>query len=420
MKPVIIIAIALIFVIGFFFSNISAEEYIVKIGNINRNCEFYENCFIPMSVKIGPGDSVTWITRQDPTTIQNTTSGELIYATLTLSNPTYTKIFNQVGTFEYIALTYPWMKGEVVVREYTAHGLYFLNFTTPKIISPPEPIIEEVSGKVPDWVKNNAKWWSEGLIDDSEFVSALEFLIKTKIIEIEITKISVIQNKEIPDWVRNNAKWWSEGLIPQNDFLSGIKYIIEKGIINVSVPEKTVMVESNPSIDVWKKFFRVNQDFIFEQQIKSRLKAVPDPTYSVEGETVHAYYDVFVSEIPSNTLPIDYREILDESLREWELSNDNLHFRYTNLKFEGDIWVAWVIDDLEDRRIGHATIGKGVLEVMIGDKSCNGFFELYDEVTVKNIMLHELGHAVGLLHNENDKTDLMYPTISWMGYKYCQ
>lgn len=38
---------------------------------------------------------------------------------------------------------------------------------------------------------------------------------------------------KIPDWVRNNAKWWSEGSIGDKDFASGIQYLVKTGIINV-------------------------------------------------------------------------------------------------------------------------------------------------------------------------------------------
>jgi hypothetical protein len=38
-------------------------------------------------------------------------------------------------------------------------------------------------------------------------------------------------SEEIPSWVRNNAEWWSLGLISDEDFVSGIKYLIEAGII---------------------------------------------------------------------------------------------------------------------------------------------------------------------------------------------
>ena len=36
---------------------------------------------------------------------------------------------------------------------------------------------------IPEWIKNNAKWWSDGIISDQDFVSGIEFMIKEKIIE---------------------------------------------------------------------------------------------------------------------------------------------------------------------------------------------------------------------------------------------
>jgi len=37
----------------------------------------------------------------------------------------------------------------------------------------------------------------------------------------------------IPDWIKNNAKWWADGLIDNNDFVRGIEYLIGHGIIRV-------------------------------------------------------------------------------------------------------------------------------------------------------------------------------------------
>ncbi len=39
--------------------------------------------------------------------------------------------------------------------------------------------------------------------------------------------------ESIPDWIKNNAKWWADGLISEDDFVNGIKYLVEKGIIRV-------------------------------------------------------------------------------------------------------------------------------------------------------------------------------------------
>ena len=43
--------------------------------------------------------------------------------------------------------------------------------------------------KVPDWVKNTAGWWATDQIEESEFLKALEFMIKHEIIQISETAI---------------------------------------------------------------------------------------------------------------------------------------------------------------------------------------------------------------------------------------
>ena len=38
---------------------------------------------------------------------------------------------------------------------------------------------------------------------------------------------------DIPQWLRDNAKWWSEGLITDKDYISGIQYLISQGVLKV-------------------------------------------------------------------------------------------------------------------------------------------------------------------------------------------
>ena len=67
---------------------------------------------------------------------------------------------------------------------------------------------------IPEWVKNNASWWSERLISQTEFTNGLEFLINEGIIYIPPTEPGPSgPDKIIPDWVRNTAGWWAEGKI---------------------------------------------------------------------------------------------------------------------------------------------------------------------------------------------------------------
>jgi hypothetical protein len=39
---------------------------------------------------------------------------------------------------------------------------------------------------IPDWVRSNAGWWSQGLISNEEFVNAMQFLITNKIINLSL------------------------------------------------------------------------------------------------------------------------------------------------------------------------------------------------------------------------------------------
>ena len=40
-------------------------------------------------------------------------------------------------------------------------------------------------------------------------------------------------NLEIPQWIRDNAKWWSEGLITDQDYINGLQFLIQQGVIKV-------------------------------------------------------------------------------------------------------------------------------------------------------------------------------------------
>jgi hypothetical protein len=87
---------------------------------------------------------------------------------------------------------------------------------------------------IPDWIRNNAKWWSEGSIQDSDFVSGIQYLIKNDILQVPVSESSSDGvDTEIPSWIKNNAGWWADGLISDDDFIKGIQYMITNGIIQV-------------------------------------------------------------------------------------------------------------------------------------------------------------------------------------------
>ena len=306
---------------------------------------------------------------------------------------------------------------------------------------------------IPEWIKQIAKWWSVGNIEDSEFVSALLYLMENKIIQIPPVKTQIESKENIPDWVKNNAGWWADEQIDDESFVSGIQYMIENGSIiinnnkepqksqeelerefylfekylrdisnNIS-KEKRYIEYPNPSQDVIKKFLRDYIKWNFEEEVKNAAEKFPNPTYEVINGTYIVHYKVFINDQPTG-LPLDHVSTLKNSFAFWEgqeLSTNNqklkMKFEVTNQKYEANVWVTWVVRDIGEGVLGHAHLGKGVVEVTLGDYNCDGSFQLYDVQSVETIMTHELGHSIGLKHVD-EQNNIMYPAFT-PSYAYC-
>jgi len=93
--------------------------------------------------------------------------------------------------------------------------------------------------QIPNWIKNVAGWWAIGDISENEFLTGIEYLINNNIISLNFVPCNdKIQGqdgntKSVPDWIKNNASWWSEDLIDDIDFINGLQYLIEYKIIKI-------------------------------------------------------------------------------------------------------------------------------------------------------------------------------------------
>ena len=101
------------------------------------------------------------------------------------------------------------------------------------LISNESPQLQETAPPIPSWIKNNAKWWSDGKIGDSDFVQGIQFLIKEEIVKIPKTAKVAQSNQKIPDWIKSNAGWWADGKITDDDFVKGIQYLISVDVMKV-------------------------------------------------------------------------------------------------------------------------------------------------------------------------------------------
>ena len=87
---------------------------------------------------------------------------------------------------------------------------------------------------IPIWVKNNAMWWQQKQIDDSDFVSGIEYLINENIIRIPETQITAATTDEIPNWISEVAGFWAHDAISNAEFVQAMQWLISNGVMVVA------------------------------------------------------------------------------------------------------------------------------------------------------------------------------------------
>jgi len=130
--------------------------------------------------------------------------------------------------------------------------------------------------QIPGWIKDVAGWWANDQISENEFVTGIEYLINNNIILLdfvpcnyEIQSQTISPSKSVPDWIKNNANWWSENLIDDIDFFNGLQYLIEHKIIKIDnkkilgkVPLEDIRFSTSWQVD--KNFLVFVQSSFFE------------------------------------------------------------------------------------------------------------------------------------------------------------
>ena len=111
---------------------------------------------------------------------------------------------------------------------------------------------------VPSWIKNNAGWWADDLIDDSSFISGLQWMISNDVIVLPPTEQGVSDGENIiPSWIKKTAGWWAGDEIHDITFVSAIKYLIVEGIIIIQEVEVEESVEETVEM---KEFYMTVND----------------------------------------------------------------------------------------------------------------------------------------------------------------
>ncbi len=94
--------------------------------------------------------------------------------------------------------------------------------------------------------KERIKLWSINELNDSDFGDSVEtlaerkiltssnFVVDRNIVNCTNTKFSPLDNCKVPSWVKNVVKWWSENKISDIAFFQMLEYLIEKNFITTT------------------------------------------------------------------------------------------------------------------------------------------------------------------------------------------
>ena len=121
--------------------------------------------------------------------------------------------------------------------------------------------------EIPSWIKNTAGWWATDVISETEFVNAMEFLVKENIIQVNVPQTSETA-QSVPEWVKNTAGWWATDIISETEFVNAIAYLIKVGIISIeSSKSPELIAEMWVNDDINDDEFLANVEQLIEKDI---------------------------------------------------------------------------------------------------------------------------------------------------------
>ena len=144
--------------------------------------------------------------------------------------------------------------------------------------------------------------------------------------------------------------------------------------------------------------------------LTSTLHAIID-TFSSKDKTFH-YSVKKIPNVPNPGIPT---ASLNIALEQWKSANTDIEFVESN---NPEIVIQWIVFKQPGQtEVATCDLGPDgtpfycVLDITLGGMDCNDDYVQMDENMVANSIMHGIGHALGLEHN-NNKNHLMYTYIN--------
>ncbi len=165
---------------------------------------------------------------------------------------------------------------------------------------------------VPSWIKNNAKWWADGLLTDDEFIQGISWLIEKKLIVISSLEQKFEEPSDtIPSWIKIVASSWANDQITDIEFLNAIKFLIEIGVIDVPIETNVSIISENSNQKQTKKESDPRYELLGDSPLFRMFAFKEDIVMTLSGPVVLERQYEFKPEVSRETyqeIVVDYIE----------------------------------------------------------------------------------------------------------------
>ena len=131
-------------------------------------------------------------------------------------------------------------------------------------------------------------------------------------------------------------------------------------------------------------------------------KLLSDTLYNIDTSKE---YLIYVEPVPEWS--DDIRYLVDEAIEFWQSITD-AKFQLVESFDATSAKISWY-KQLPNGYDGFV-IWERLVQIGLGNNDCDGAWRPYDTDSVRKVLIHEIGHVMGLEHT-NDQSSLMYPVI---------
>ncbi len=90
---------------------------------------------------------------------------------------------------------------------------------------------QNTTTQIPFWVKDTARKWHDGTIDNAGFSKDIQYFISSGLVKTDVQMTPTFTFDSIPSWVKQVTIWWTQGIISDYSYVNTIQFLLDEKII---------------------------------------------------------------------------------------------------------------------------------------------------------------------------------------------